>query len=157
MAGKVKEFQEWLSGVPGIDEATALTSTIEHIESGRYDTIVFDTAPTGHTLKLLQLPAVLQAGLDKLQSWQAKMWDAWSMMQGVAAAAAGSAAPEVSPAEMKAAVGAKLQEYKDGMEKIGGILQNNAATNFVVVCIAEFLSVNETRCCARATKLSKAG
>jgi arsenite-transporting ATPase len=41
---------------------TALTSTIEHIESGRYDTIVFDTAPTGHTLKLLQLPAILQAG-----------------------------------------------------------------------------------------------
>ena len=45
------------------------------------------------------------------------MWDAWGMMQGMAAAAAGSAAPEISPAEMKAAVGKKLQDYKDGMEK----------------------------------------
>jgi arsenite-transporting ATPase len=63
MTEKVKEFQEWLSGVPGIDEATALTSVIGHIEDGSYDTIVFDTAPTGHTLKLLQLPVILQAGL----------------------------------------------------------------------------------------------
>ena len=29
--------------------------------------------------------------------------------------------------------GLRMQEYKDGMEKIGGILKNKAATNFVVV------------------------
>lgn len=39
-----------------------LCSVVDLIESGTYDTIVFDTAPTGHTLKLLQLPAVLQVG-----------------------------------------------------------------------------------------------
>ena len=46
--------------IPGIDEATALASAISHIESGKYDLIVFDTAPTGHTLKLLALPDIIQ-------------------------------------------------------------------------------------------------
>ena len=94
--------------MPGIDEATALTSVIGHIESGTYDTIVFDTAPTGHTLKLLQLPAILQAGLDKLQSWQAKIWDVWSVMKAGASAMAGDA-PALSPAEMKKTVQDKLE------------------------------------------------
>jgi arsenite-transporting ATPase len=140
MLEKVSEFQEWLSGVPGIDEATALTSVIGHIESGTYDLIVFDTAPTGHTLKLLQLPKILQAGLDKLQSWQAKMWDVWQLMKGAV-----STGPEMSPAEMKRAIADKLQEYKDGMEKISVILKDTSATNFMIVCIAEYLSINESQ------------
>ena len=52
------------SRIPGIDEATALASAIGHIESGKYDLIVFDTAPTGHTLKLLALPDIIQVHLD---------------------------------------------------------------------------------------------
>lgn len=145
LTSKVSEFQEWLSGVPGIDEATALTSVIGHIENGSYDTIVFDTAPTGHTLKLLQLPKILQAGLDKLQSWQAKIWDVWSVMKAGAGALTGADQPAMSPAEMKEIVQGKLEGYKAGMEKIGAILKDHIATNFMIVCIAEFLSINESR------------
>ena len=52
--------------IPGIDEATALASAISHIESGKYDLIVFDTAPTGHTLKLLALPDIIQVSFYSL-------------------------------------------------------------------------------------------
>ncbi len=38
-------------------------STIENYD---FDTIVFDTAPTGHTLRLLNFPDLLDKGLEKI-------------------------------------------------------------------------------------------
>ena len=49
-----------VSSVPGIDEAMALSNVLSHVESGKLEVIVFDTAPTGHMLRLLQLPGVLK-------------------------------------------------------------------------------------------------
>ena len=54
---------EWASDCGlGIDEATALAQVLEYVEAGTYSAVVFDTAPTGHTVKLLALPDVLQQG-----------------------------------------------------------------------------------------------
>eukprot|EP00929_Paragymnodinium_shiwhaense_P108860 TRINITY_DN75203_c0_g1_i1.p1 TRINITY_DN75203_c0_g1~~TRINITY_DN75203_c0_g1_i1.p1 ORF type:complete len:625 (+),score=172.20 TRINITY_DN75203_c0_g1_i1:79-1875(+) len=137
---KIHSFQEWLRGIPGIDEATALSSAIEHIESGRYDMIVFDTAPTGHTLKLLELPKILQAGLDKLESWQATLWGVWDTLRGLAA---GGNSEDNSATKEK--VARKLKEYKQSIGRVASMITNVEKTRFVVVCIAEYLSVSETR------------
>jgi len=135
---KIHSFHEWLSGVPGIDEATALSSAIEHIESGRYDLIVFDTAPTGHTLKLLELPKILQVGLDKLESWQATLWGYWEMMKGLAGG--GQADPG-----LKERVAGKLRDYKASIGRVSTMITDKVKTRFVVVCIAEYLSISESR------------
>jgi arsenite-transporting ATPase len=43
---------------PGIDELYALTVLGEELEKGRFDRIVIDPAPTGHLLRLLDMPAM---------------------------------------------------------------------------------------------------
>jgi arsenite-transporting ATPase len=132
--GKIAEFQEFLSSLPGIDEATALSSVISLVESGKYDTIVFDTAPTGHTLKLLQLPKVMQAGLQKLESWQSTIWGYWEIIKGQGQAI-----------DVKKEVARRIKAYKHGIERVGMMLRDGRRTKFVVVCIAEYLSISETR------------
>jgi len=138
LLSNVQEFQQWLSGIPGIDEATALSNVITHIEDGSYDTIVFDTAPTGHTLKLLQMPKILEVGLDKLKSWQSKIWGVWSAIKGGISGAD-------NPQNLQETVTEKLEKYKAGIEKIGTMLKDQRKTNFVVVCIAEYLSISESQ------------
>ena len=133
-ANKIDQFQEWLSGIPGIDEAMALSAAIRHIESGKYDLIVFDTAPTGHTLKLLALPDILEQGIDRLQSWQTTFWGYWEMLKG------GS-----RKSELKDQVKDRLIKYKQDIQKVALMLQDQQRTRFIVVCIAEFLSVSETQ------------
>ena len=51
---------------PGIDEVMALAQVIQFLEAGEYDTFVCDTAPTGHLIRLLELPALVQRWLGVL-------------------------------------------------------------------------------------------
>jgi arsenite/tail-anchored protein-transporting ATPase len=53
---------------PGAVEAALLERVAELMESagGEYDRVIFDTAPTGHTLRLLALPEIMQAWTDGL-------------------------------------------------------------------------------------------
>eukprot|EP00937_MAST-01D_sp_MAST-1D-sp2_P007324 g7324.t1 len=133
------DFKEWLGSAPGIDEAMALSTVLEHVESGKFGCIVFDTAPTGHTLRLLSLPHVLQLGIDKLTSWKTKLSGMIDMVAGMFSA--GGTAP---PASASVLLGQRLQEYQEKFAKIAGMLADEARTTFVCVCIAELLSVCET-------------
>ena len=63
------EFRQWIGSVPGIDEAMALSTVLSHVESGEFELIIFDTAPTGHTLRLLQLPTARAGGGGWRQAW----------------------------------------------------------------------------------------
>lgn len=140
---KINSFQEWLSGIPGIDEATALSAAITHIESGKYDIIVFDTAPTGHTLKLLALPEILEKGIEKLQSWQSTLWGYWDVFKGLTSGAGTAQAAKRS--QIRDEVSQRMTDYKHSIQKVAKMLQDQNRARFVVVCIAEFLSVSETQ------------
>lgn len=47
-----------VSVLPGMEELAALLQIVQLAESGKYDVIIVDCAPTGETLKLLSLPEV---------------------------------------------------------------------------------------------------
>jgi arsenite/tail-anchored protein-transporting ATPase len=51
---------------PGLDELMAMLELINLMKSGDYDSIVVDTAPTGHTLRLLGLPVLAAAWVSML-------------------------------------------------------------------------------------------
>jgi len=59
-------IREIISSVPGIDEAIAFGELIKTIDEIDNCTIVFDTAPTGHTLRFLNFPTVIEKLLTKL-------------------------------------------------------------------------------------------
>jgi arsenite-transporting ATPase len=57
--------------LPGIDELAALFEIVRFARTGRYDLVVVDTAPTGHTLRMFGMPDTLQIvarAFDEMQS-----------------------------------------------------------------------------------------
>ena len=53
---------------PGVDEAVAISKVVQFLKNPDYahfKHIVFDTAPTGHTLRLLTLPDFLDKTIGK--------------------------------------------------------------------------------------------
>lgn len=57
---------EELAVVPGMDELASLLWIAEHHDSGNFDTIIVDCAPTGETLRLLAVPESARWWLDKI-------------------------------------------------------------------------------------------
>lgn len=50
-----REILDYIAGAPGIDQEFALGYLHDHYTSDKYDVIVWDTAPSGDTLRLLHL------------------------------------------------------------------------------------------------------
>lgn len=60
--------QDLAFAIPGVDEAMGFAEIMKYVNSQQYSCIVFDTAPTGHTLRFLSFPTVLSKALEKISS-----------------------------------------------------------------------------------------
>jgi arsenite/tail-anchored protein-transporting ATPase len=58
---------EEMTVLPGMDEVGSLLWIAEHHDSGDYDVIVVDAAPTGETLRLLSLPDAARWWMEKIE------------------------------------------------------------------------------------------
>ena len=57
---------EELTVIPGLDEIFALIDVKTHVESGLYDMLVVDCAPTAETLRLLSLPEIMNWYIERI-------------------------------------------------------------------------------------------
>jgi arsenite-transporting ATPase len=64
---------EELTVPPGFDELFALLQIKDHHDSGNYDVIIVDCAPTGETLRLLSFPDVAQWWIEKVFPWERRL------------------------------------------------------------------------------------
>ncbi len=55
---------DYVGGAPGIEEEYMLYFIMELVREGRYNLVVWDTAPAGHTLRLLHLPEIFLRHLE---------------------------------------------------------------------------------------------
>eukprot|EP00924_Labyrinthula_sp_SR-Ha-C_P011707 maker-scaffold_17-snap-gene-6.68-mRNA-1 protein AED:0.02 eAED:0.02 QI:132/0.75/0.8/1/1/1/5/166/588 len=153
-----KDIRNFVENMPGIDEAMALSSVLDHLRKDKdsddvnncyamessglvFSTIIFDTAPTGHTLRLLQLPTLLKAGLEKVQSWKTKLG---GLISSVAGYFSGSNTSGSSPADKIKLLEQKLQGWLSDMTFLSELFRDQLKTQFVCICNASFLSVSET-------------
>ncbi|MCF2137483.1 MAG: ArsA family ATPase [Candidatus Thorarchaeota archaeon] len=120
---------------PGSDEAMAFGKMLEFIGDPNYDRVVFDTAPTGHTLKLLELPDLLDSWLGKMLTLRQRIS---SMMSGFKAFLGGAAPEEDDSWKM-------LQQTKEKIRAASVMLADEKLTQFVVVMIPEAMAVFETQ------------
>ncbi|CAD6578010.1 MAG: Golgi to ER traffic- protein [Cyphobasidiales sp. Tagirdzhanova-0007] len=126
-------LQDLAFAIPGVDEAMGFAEVMKHVKSMQYSVIVFDTAPTGHTLRFLSFPAVLEKALSKLSTLSGKfgpMMQSMSSMMGIPA----------NTDEMFS----KLDSMREVITEVNTQFKDSEKTTFVCVCISEFLSVYET-------------
>ena len=58
---------EEMTVLPGMDEVGSLLWIADHHDSGDYDVVVVDAAPTGETLRLLSLPEAAKWWMEKIE------------------------------------------------------------------------------------------
>eukprot|EP00933_Yihiella_yeosuensis_P022815 TRINITY_DN17889_c0_g1_i2.p1 TRINITY_DN17889_c0_g1~~TRINITY_DN17889_c0_g1_i2.p1 ORF type:complete len:399 (-),score=78.74 TRINITY_DN17889_c0_g1_i2:73-1269(-) len=129
-----KVMKELVSAFPGVDEAMGFAELMQSVQSMPYSAIVFDTAPTGHTLRLLGFPALLEKGLSKFGSLQSSFGGLMQMVQSMAGD------QQVQEEEMQQ----KVSGLRNASSSVREIFQDPSRCTFVCVCIPEFLSVYET-------------
>ncbi|MFZ7104325.1 MAG: ArsA family ATPase [Peptococcaceae bacterium] len=124
---------------PGSEEAAVFDKIVEILIEYRdkFDQIIFDTAPTGHTLRLLSLPELLGAWLDNLLS---KRKQALKLMK-MASIHDKNAQEELQ----KDPIIRTLQQRKEKFEKAREIMINKEKVSFIFVLNAERLPIEETK------------
>ncbi len=146
------DISEMLSGIndppPGTDEVVAMTKVVTYLEEGcelpngqtiKFDRIVLDTAPTGHTLRMLQLPDFLQSLVQKLKKIRDKAGGLGSMMGMMGGGGKGEEkSEEVEESERR------LEKFERRMERLDALLHNPREAEFTVVTIPTEVATAET-------------
>ena len=154
LAGEVDKHMDLSRRSPGTHEAAVLERITELVEEGlrEHDLVVFDTAPSGHTARLMALPEVMTAWTDGLLSRREKSQKLGAAMRGLESGRErdrgqtllGSTAPRDPLEERDEEIRAILLRRRDRLASLREVLTDPARSSFVIVLAAERLPVLET-------------
>jgi arsenite-transporting ATPase len=136
--GKVSSLSDLMrlvSQTPGVDEFGAIEMLMEIMERAQHDVVILDTAPTGHTLRLLMLPDLLDSWLGKLLEMKARIAKIGRLLRRLFP---GGASPDEELLD---------KGLTGGRQRIGGlrdVLTDPDRSQIVLVTIPEAMSVAET-------------
>ncbi|RNF39135.1 ArsA family ATPase [Planococcus salinus] len=119
---------------PGADEA-ALFDKLIHIileERAHFDKLVFDTAPTGHTIRLLTLPELMGVWIDGLLEKRKKTNENYTQLLN-------DGEPREDP------IYDVLRERQERFSKARDLLLDEQETGFIFVLNPERLPILETK------------
>ncbi|KAL8923158.1 MAG: hypothetical protein Q9172_003255 [Xanthocarpia lactea] len=136
MGGIGSMMQDLAFSIPGVDEAMSFAEVLKQVKSLSYELIIFDTAPTGHTLRFLQFPTVMEKALAKLSQLSTQFGP---MLNSVIGARGG-----LPGGQQLDEVLAKMESLRETIGEVNTQFKNADMTTFVCVCIPEFLSLYET-------------
>ena len=119
--------------MPGADEAAAMRQLLEYLDDPRFDRVIVDTAPTGHTLRLLELPELMDSMIGRIAKLRQQFQGMMDSMKGMFGGGDDGGDPM-----------ADMDELADRIERLRGVLSDPAQTDFRVVMVPEEMSVVES-------------
>ncbi|RQG92006.1 ArsA family ATPase [Natrarchaeobius chitinivorans] len=122
--------------MPGADEAAAMQLLLEYLDDPRFDRVVVDTAPTGHTLRLLQLPELMDTMTGRLLQFRQRIS---GMFENVTGMFGGEDVPD------EGADLADLEQLRERIERLRAALRDPNRTDFRIVLVPEEMSVFESK------------
>jgi arsenite-transporting ATPase len=135
--GMLQDQMDMASMAPGIDETAAFDKFMQYMTTDEYDIVVFDTAPTGHTLRLLSFP-------EMMDSWVGKMIKIRRQV-GSMAKAFKSIMPFMGDEEEEDRALEDMEETKKRIREARGVMADPERTSFKMVIIPEEMSIYESQ------------
>jgi arsenite/tail-anchored protein-transporting ATPase len=127
------DFVDYIGTAPGIEEEYMLSFIVGLVESGKYDVVVWDTAPAGHTLRLLHLPHLFLKHLEAATKFYMNMYsylERLKQMSGLKGS--------------RKTLLAIIKSWEELSQKIIEFIKDSSATKYVIVTIPEALGVKLT-------------
>lgn len=127
------DFVDYIGGAPGIEEEYMLNYILELVESGQYDLVVWDTAPAGHTLRLLHLPQIFLKHLEAATKFYMNLYSYLEKLKETAKLKKG-----------KRSLLEIISGWEDLAEKVVNFIRDPQKSEFIIVTIPEALGVKQT-------------